>query len=192
MPQPGHIAKINLPDPETLDEDIRKYLALCREKVGLVPNVLLAFTAKPEKFRTFTKFYNQIMLDEETCRLSKLEREMIAVVVSSANRCYYCLVAHGHAVRQLSGDPQLGEMLVMNYRTAKLDSRTRAMLDYAWKVTLRSAEVGDADREALKDAGLDEGEIFDVTDVVALFNYTNRLMQGLDVMPNPEYHAMDR
>jgi len=192
VPQPGHIAKINLPDPETLDEDIRKYLALCREKVGLVPNVLLAFTAKPEKFRTFTKFYNQIMLDEETCRLSKLEREMIAVVVSSANRCYYCLVAHGHAVRQLSGDPQLGEMLVMNYRTAKLDSRTRAMLDYAWKVTLRSAEVGDADREALKDAGLDEGEIFDVTDVVALFNYTNRLMQGLDVMPNPEYHAMDR
>jgi len=192
VPQPGHIAKINLPDPETLDEDIRKYLALCREKIGLAPNVLLAFTAKPEKFRTFTKFYNQIMLDEETCRLSKLEREMIAVVVSSANRCYYCLVAHGHAVRQLSGDPQLGEMLVMNYRTAKLDSRTRAMLDYAWKVTLRSAEVDDADREALKAAGLDEGEIFDVTDVVALFNYTNRLMQGLDVMPNPEYHAMDR
>lgn len=192
MPQPGHIAKINLPDPETLDEDIRKYLALCREKIGLAPNVLLAFTAKPEKFRTFTKFYNQIMLDEETCRLSKLEREMIAVVVSSANRCYYCLVAHGHAVRKLSGDPQLGEMLVMNYRTAKLESRTRAMLDYAWKMTLRSAEVDDADREALKAAGLDEGEIFDVTDVVALFNYTNRLMQGLDVMPNPEYHAMDR
>ena len=113
MPQPEHIVRVELPDPQRLDADILKYFAKCEEKLGLVPNVLRAYTANAAKFRTFTAFYNQLMLDEETCRLSKLEREMIAVVVSSANRCYYCLVAHGWAVRALSGDPQLGEMMVM-------------------------------------------------------------------------------
>lgn len=192
MPQPSHIAKIPLPDPATLDDDIKKYLALCRDKIGLVPNVIAAYTAKPEKLRTFTRFYNQLMLDEETTRLSKLEREMIAVAVSSANRCYYCLVAHGQAVRELSGDPELGEMIAKNYRVAQLDKRTRAMLDYAWKLTTRPEEVGDADRAALKTAGFDDGDIFDITDVAAFFNYTNRMMQGLDVMPNRDYHAMNR
>ena len=136
MPQPGHVVKVSLPDQDALDEDINKYFGKCVEKLGLVPNVLRAYTGNPAKFRTFTAFYNQLMLDEETTRLSKLEREMIAVVVSAANRCYYCLVAHGQAVRRLSGDPQLGEMMVMNYRVAELDARTRGILDFAWKLTL--------------------------------------------------------
>jgi uncharacterized peroxidase-related enzyme len=132
------------------------------------------------------------MLDEETCALSRLEREMIAVVVSSANRCYYCLIAHGQAVRKLSGDPQLGEMMVSNYRVAELDARQRTMLDYAWKLTLTPHDIGDDDRRALTDAGFTDQDVFDITDVAAFFNYTNRMAHGLDMMPNPEYHAMDR
>jgi len=107
---------MDLPDQDSLDEDIQKYFDICQEKLGLIPNVLRAYSVNPEKFRTFSALYNQLMLDEETTNLSKLEREMIAVSVSSANRCYYCLVAHGQAVRQLSGDPELGEMIVMNYK----------------------------------------------------------------------------
>ena len=190
MPQPDHVVRVPLPDPDTLDEDIRKYLAKCQEKLGLVPYVLRAYTGNPAKFRTFTAFYNELMLAESG--LSKLEREMIAVVVSSANRCYYCLVAHGQAVRQLSGDPQLGEMMVMNYRVAELSPRQRAMLDYAWKLTAEPHGIGETDRQALRDAGFDDAEIFDITDVAAFFNYTNRMAHGLDMMPNPDYHAMDR
>ena len=108
MPQPDHVVRIELPAEDGLDPNIRKYFDKCREKLGLVPNVLRAYTGNPAKFRAFIQFYNQLMLDEETCSLSKLEREMIAVVVSSANRCYYCLVAHGQAVRELSGDAELG------------------------------------------------------------------------------------
>jgi uncharacterized peroxidase-related enzyme len=134
--------------------------------------------------------YNELMLSE--CGLSKLEREMIAVVVSSANRCYYCLVAHGQAVRRLSGDPQLGEMMVMNYRVAELEPRQRAMLDYAWKLTETPREISEADRQALRDAGFTDADIFDITDTAAFFNYTNRMAHGLDMMPNPDYHAMDR
>jgi len=192
MPQPDHVVKINLPDTNELDDDIQKYLRICSEKLGMVPNVLTAYTAKPEKFRQFTQFYNQLMLDEEKTNLSKLEREMIAVVVSSANRCYYCLVAHGQAVRELSADPQLGEMMVMNYKIADLSDRQRAMLDYAWKLTKTPFEIGDSDRAVLRQIGFNDGDIFDITDVVAFFNYTNRMAHGLDMIPNADYHAMNR
>jgi uncharacterized peroxidase-related enzyme len=193
MPQPDHIIKLPaVPDPGDLPDDIKKYFAICEEKLGMVPNVLRAYSGNAEKFRTFSAFYNQLMLDEETCALSRLEREMIAVVVSSANRCYYCLIAHGQAVRKLSGDPQLGEMMVSNYRVAELDARQRTMLDYAWKLTLTPHDIGDDDRRALTDAGFTDQDVFDITDVAAFFNYTNRMAHGLDMMPNPEYHAMDR
>ncbi|CAA7612328.1 conserved hypothetical protein [Candidatus Terasakiella magnetica] len=191
MPQPDHVVRIALPAPEDYPEDIAAYFAKCDEKLGMRPNVLVAYTARPEKFRTFTRFYNQLMLTEDS-GLSKLEREMIAVVVSSANRCYYCLVAHGQALRQLSGDPQLAEMLAMNYRVAELPPRQRRMLDFAWKLTASPHDIGEADRQGLRDAGFSDVDIFDITDVTGFFNYTNRMAHGLDMMPNPQYHAMDR
>ncbi|WP_096701579.1 peroxidase-related enzyme [Magnetospirillum sp. 15-1] len=191
MPQPDHIVRIALPEARDYPEDIAAYFAKCDEKLGMRPNVLQAYTARPEKFRTFSRFYNQLMLAEDS-GLSKLEREMIAVVVSSANRCYYCLVAHGQALRQLSDDPQLGEMLVMNYRVAELSIRQRTMLDYAWKLTKTPHDIAEADRAALREAGFSDADIFDITDTAAFFNYTNRMAHGLDMMPNPEYHGMNR
>jgi uncharacterized peroxidase-related enzyme len=132
------------------------------------------------------------MLDEENCNLTLLERELIAVVVSSANRCYYCLVAHGQAVRKISGDPQLGEMMVMNYRVAELDKRTRAMLDFVWKLTKKPHNIEENDRELLRQVKFLDQDIFDICDTAAFFNYTNRLAHGLDMMPNTEYHSKDR
>jgi len=190
MPQPDHIVRTPLPDRDGLDDDIKAYFAKCQDKLGLVPYVLRAYTGNQEKLRHFIAFYNELMLADSG--LSKLEREMIAVVVSSANRCYYCLVAHGQAVRKLSGDPQLGEMMVMNYRVAELNPRQRAMLDYAWKLTSDPHGIGEADRQALRGVGFSDAELFDITDTAAFFNYTNRMAHGLDMMPNPDYHAMDR
>ena len=192
MPQPDHIVKIPLPDQDTLAEDILKYFGKCEEKLGFIPNVLRAYSVNPEKFRNFCAFYNHLMLDEETTNISKLEREMIAVCVSSANRCYYCLVAHGHAVRQLSGDPELGEMLVMNYRVAELNQRHRTMLDFVWKLTLTPPDISENDRQELRDAGFSDQDIFDICDVAGFFNYTNRMAHGLEMIPNREYHKMDR
>jgi uncharacterized peroxidase-related enzyme len=129
MPQPTHISALGVPDPTLLDDDLREVWAKCREKLGFVPNVFAAYSLKPQRLRHFMQMYNDIMLTPSG--LSKLEREMVAVVVSSANRCYYCLVAHGAAVRRLSGDPELGEMLALNYRVAKLDPRQTEMLNFA-------------------------------------------------------------
>src|ERR1700758_4495796 len=152
MPQPDHISALPVPEPARLDADIQAVYQKCREKLGLVPNVLRAYSFHPQKLRNFMTMYNELMLGDS--KLSKLEREMVAVVVSSANRCYYCLVAHGAAVRQLSGDAELGEMMALNYRVAKLDVRQRAMLDYAWKLTTTPYLVDDVDREALAAVGL--------------------------------------
>jgi len=190
LPQPDYPMALAVPDPETLDEDLRAYFAKCQEKLGLVPNVLRSYSARPEKLRTFIKLYNELMLGDSG--LDKLEREMIAVVVSSANRCYYCLAAHGQAVRKLSGDPQLGEMLVMNYRVAHLLSRHRAMLDFAWKLTVTPHLIGEEDREALRAEGFSDADIFDIADVAGFYNMSNRVASAVDMIPNPEYHQMDR
>lgn len=190
MPQPDHISVLGVPAAETLPDDLKAIWAKCTEKLGFVPNVFSTLSLKPQRLRDFIQMFNEIMLSESA--LSKLEREMIAVVVSSTNRCYYCLVSHGAAVRKLSGDPQLGEMLALNYRVAKLDARQRAMLDFAYKLTAMPAETGDADRAALRDAGFDNATIFDIAQVVGLFNLSNRLAIATDMMPNAEYHALAR
>jgi uncharacterized peroxidase-related enzyme len=192
MPQPDHIVRVELPDENTLSDGLKKYFAICVEKLGLVPYVLKSFMGNQTKLSNFISLYNELMLNEESSGLTKLEREMIAVAVSSANRCYYCLVAHGQAVRELSGDPQLGEMMVMNYRVAELDARQRTMLDFAWKLTKTPQDIAEDDRQGLREVGFSDQDIFDISDVVGFFNYTNRLAHGLDMMPNPEYHSMNR
>lgn len=190
MPQPKHLMRLDHPETPELDEEMAAYFALCQEKLGLVPNVLRAYAFRPNKLKVFSRFYNALMLDDSG--LSRLEREMLAVVVSCANHCYYCLVAHGQAVRAMSGDPQLGEMLVMNYRVAELSERHRAMLDFAWKLTVTPHDITGADRQTLRAVGFSEEEIFDICDVVGFFNYSNRVALGVDMIPNPEYHAMSR
>ena len=154
---------LDLPMVDPLPEATRKYFDICTEKLGMIPNVLKANAFDIDKLNAFTGMYNDLMLANSG--LSKLEREMIAVVVSSINRCFYCLVAHGAAVRQLSNDPILGEMLVMNYRVAPLDARQRAMLDFAAKMTTASATIEEADRQGLRDVGFSDRDILDITEV---------------------------
>ncbi len=175
---------------DELDEDLRDYFALCEEKLGFVPNVLTAHSFSSDKLRVFREFYDELMLADSG--LSKLEREMIAVVVSSANHCLYCLVAHGAAVRKLSGDPLLGEVLVMNYREAEITPRQRAMLDFAWKATSSPQKTGAEDRGRLRKAGFSERDIWDIANVTGFFNFSNRVAMATGITPNPQYHDLAR
>ncbi|MDC1127656.1 peroxidase-related enzyme [Gammaproteobacteria bacterium] len=181
---------IELPDRDRLPEDLQKLFAVCEAKLGLIPNVLAAYSHEPEQLRTFSRFYNEIMFAKTG--LETLEREMIAVVVSSMNHCYYCLTAHGQAVRQYSGDPILGEQMVMNYRAAELSDRHIAMLDFAAKLTQDSSTIVEEDRQQLRDAGFDEKEIWDIANVAAFYNMTNRVAAAVDMQPNCEYHSRNR
>ncbi|MEP5762219.1 MAG: peroxidase-related enzyme [Litoreibacter sp.] len=181
---------LNLPMVDPLPKHIQEYFDICTEKLGMIPNVLQAYAFDPAKLDAFSAMYNDLMLADSG--LSKLEREMIAVVVSAVNKCFYCLVAHGAAVRQLSGDPILGESLVMNYRVADLDVRQRAMLDFAVLMTENSATIEESDRQTLRDVGFIDRDIWDIAGVAGFFNMTNRMASALDMQPNSEYHASHR
>ncbi len=187
---PERPTALDLPMVAPLPEATQKYFDLCEEKLGVVPNVLKAYAFDIDKLNAFTAMYNDLMLGDSG--LSKLEREMIAVVVSSINRCWYCQVAHGAAVRALSGDPALGEAMVMNYRVARLDARQRAMLDFAAKLTTDSATIEEPDRQALREVGFSDRDIFDIAAVAGFFNMTNRVASATGMEPNPEYHAQAR
>jgi len=181
---------LDLPMVDPLPETTQKYFDICQDKLGMVPNVLQAYAFDVNKLNAFTAFYNDLMLGQSG--LTKLEREMIAVVVSAINRCFYCLTAHGAAVRELSGNPVLGEQLVMNYKTAALEPRQRAMLDFAALLTTASASVAEADRQTLREHGFSDRDIWDITSVAAFFNMTNRVASGTAMVPNEEYHSQAR
>jgi uncharacterized peroxidase-related enzyme len=187
--KPGRITALDLPQPP-LSEATKAYFAKCEEKLGLVPNVLRAYAFDEKKLRAFTDTYNDLMLGESG--LSKLEREMIAVVVSALNHCHYCLVAHGAAVRQLSGDPAFGEQIATNWRAAALTDKQVAMLEFVEKLTEQPAKIVDADRQGLRDAGFSDRDIWDIASTAAFFNMSNRVAAAIDMLPNPEYHAMAR
>lgn len=181
---------LDLPMMDPLPEHVQKYFDICTEKLGMIPNVLQAYAFDPAKLDAFSGMYNDLMLADSG--LSKLEREMIAVAVSSVNKCFYCLVAHGAAVRQLSGDPEMSEALVMNYRAADLDGRQRAMLDFSVLMTEASYKIEESDRDALRAVGLSDRDIWDIAAVASFFNMTNRMASAVDMRPNAEYHASHR
>ncbi|WP_282608412.1 peroxidase-related enzyme [Pelagibius sp. Alg239-R121] len=181
---------LDLPLPDPLPEEVSELFEKCQEKLGLVPNVLVAYAFNPAKLAAFGQMYNDLMLGPSN--LSKLEREMIAVVISAQNSCWYCQVAHGAAVRVLSDKPELGEALVMNYRMADLTPRERAILDFSLKMTLSSGAIEEADRQHLRNAGLSDPDIWDVAAIASFFNMSNRLASAVGMVPNPDYHNQGR
>jgi len=185
----ARVMALDLP-PAKLSPAMQSYFQKCQEKLGFVPNVLTAYAFDNAKLEAFAAFYNDLMLAPSG--LSKLEREMIAVAVSAQNRCYYCLTAHGAAVRVYSGDPALGEMMVMNYRAAKLTKKQRAMLDFAVKITNESWAIEEDDRETLRRVGFSDRDIWDIAAVASFYNMSNRMAAASDIRPNEEYHYLVR
>jgi len=176
--------------PAALEPDMQAYFAKCVEKLGFVPNVLRAYAFDNAKLRAFILMADDLMLGDSG--LSKLEREMIAVAVSSVNHCHYCLTAHGAAVRQRAKDPEKGELMAQNYRAADLPPRQTAMLDFAVKLTEAPDKVDEQDRKALRRAGFSDRDIWDIAAVAAFYNMSNRMAAAADMRPNREYHYMVR
>ena len=190
--QKQNLTKLNLEyNGEKDGEDqVENYLNIVNEKIGFIPNVLAAFAKFPKQFEGFTKLYNSLMLGESG--LTKLEREMIAVAVSSENHCFYCLVAHGSAVRELSNDPQLGERIAANFRSAELPEKQLELLNFTKKLTRDPSEISESDRTKLREVGYTDRDIWDISAIVGLFNMTNRLASATEMEPNHNYHNIAR
>ena len=190
--QKGNLTKLDLDYEGTKDgeDQVKNYLEIVQQKLGFIPNVLAAFAKFPKQFEGFTKLYNALMLGESG--LTKLEREMIAVTVSSENHCFYCLVAHGSAVRELSNDPQLGERIAANFKSAELPKKQEELLNFTKKLTKDPSEISENDRKRLRDVGYSDRDIWDISAIVGLFNMTNRLASATEMEPNNNYHNLAR
>ena len=190
--QKGNLTKLDLDYEGTKDgeDKVNNYLEIVQQKLGFIPNVLAAFAKFPKQFEGFTKLYNSLMLGESG--LTKLEREMIAVTVSSENHCFYCLVAHGSAVRELSNDPQLGERIAANFRSAELPEKQLELLNFTKKLTRDPSEISESDRTKLREVGYTDRDIWDISAIVGLFNMTNRLASATEMEPNDNYHNIAR
>jgi uncharacterized peroxidase-related enzyme len=190
--QKQNLTKLNLEYNGKKDgeDQVENYLNIVNEKIGFIPNVLAAFAKFPKQFEGFTKLYNSLMLGESG--LTKLEREMIAVTVSSENHCFYCLVAHGSAVRELSNDPQLGERIAANFRSAELPEKQLELLNFTKKLTRDPSEISESDRIKLREVGYTDRDIWDISAIIGLFNMTNRLASATEMEPNDNYHNMAR
>ena len=181
---------LTLPDEQDLDEETRTLLAKARRNVGFLPNVFAAFTIRSSHLLRWIRHFNEVMRGES--ELTPGEREMIGVVVSAENRCLYCLVSHGAELRQQLGDPLLAEQIGYDYRRAPLDERTRAMLDYAVKITRTPVECNPDDIARLRSLGFSDQAIFDIAETAAMYNFTNRLASATGMQPNAEYYGMAR
>ena len=190
--QKGNLTKLDLDYKGTKDgeDQVKNYLEIVQQKLGFIPNVLAAFAKFPKQFEGFTKLYNALMLGESG--LTKLEREMIAVTVSSENHCFYCLVAHGSAVRELSNDPQLGERIAANFKSAELPKKQEELLNFTKKLTKDPSEISENDRKKLRDVGYTDRDIWDISAIIGLFNMTNRLASATEMEPNNNYHNLAR
>jgi uncharacterized peroxidase-related enzyme len=184
------VTALDLGAEARLTPELEAYFAKCREKLGFVPNVLAAYAFDAVKLKAFIDMVDDLMLGESG--LTKLEREMIAVAVSSVNHCHYCLAAHGAAVRLRAKDPVLGELIAQNYRAAGLPARQRAMLDFAVRLTEEPDKITESDREGLRKAGFSDRDIWDIAAVAAFYNMSNRLAAATEMRPNAEYHFMMR
>ena len=179
---------LRVPAEEDAPPGVQELYGKANEKLGFVPNVLRVYALRPQHLELWNAFYDDLMRGESA--LTKVQREMIAVVVSTVNRCHYCIVSHSAYLRRLTGDPVLVEQLRTNYKYADVEPRERAMLDFAVKLTEQSAACTEADVEALREADWADEDVMDITEVAAMFNFTNRLASGLGWVPNDEFATL--
>ena len=189
----GHAATgswFPVPDEADLPADLQGLFAKARERLGFVPNVFRVWAFRPDRLSAWFAHFRA--LHRPTEGLSAADREMVAVVVSAANGCLYCLVAHGAALREELDDPVLGERVSYDWRRAGLDARRRAICAYAEKLTLCPREVTRGDLQSLLDAGLTLEEAWDVAEISAMYNLTNRMAMATNMLPNDEYSGQAR
>jgi uncharacterized peroxidase-related enzyme len=179
-----------VPDEPELPDELRGLFAKAREKLGFVPNVFAVWAFRPERLSAWFAHFRGLHVPSEN--LSAADRELIAVVVSQANGCLYCLVAHGAALRVELGDPVLGERIAFDWRRAGLDARRNAICAYAEKLTLTPRELTKADVDSLLDVGLTFEEAWDVAEIASMYNLTNRMAMATNMLPNAEYSSLGR
>lgn len=190
MSDSSRISYLPVPTEAEVPEGVSRLWSKAQEAFGFVPNVFKAQALNGDQFLAWWGYFN-LLLNKDG-HLTNADRELLAVVVSGLNRCTYCAVSHGAALRTYSEDARTADLAAVNWRQADLPEREAAMAAYAEKLTLHPADLVEADLEPLYDAGLDDHQIMELVQIVGMFNMTNRISSALGFVPNPEYHSQGR
>ncbi|XP_038554635.1 uncharacterized protein si:ch211-175m2.5 [Micropterus salmoides] len=189
-PPPDNISRYPIPYMKDLPYDIVELMEEVESKGGFLPNVFKVLSHRPAEFRAFFAYYNELM-NKETGRLTKADRELIVVATSIHNKCLYCVVSHSALHRIYSKKPTLSDQVIVNYENAELSSRERAMLDFAMSVC-RCDTITEEHFRSLEEVGFDREDAWDIAAIAAFFAMSNRLAHLTDMRPNLEFYNMGR
>ena len=149
-----------------------------------VDNVMLAHSLRPHSMQGHMTLYKYV-LHHPRNTLSKVYLETIGVYVSSLNNCHYCVEHHFAGMARLLDNGERSDLIrrALEKRRPEdaFEGAELAGLRYAARLTLSADELADSDITAMRDAGLDDGQILEVNQVAAYFGYANRTVLGLGV-----------
>ena len=175
------MAYIRQIEHEQATGELRSFYDDLAEIAGGVPNIVKLSSLKLPAMNAAQDLYQSVLYHDSG--LTMEQKEMVAVVVSVTNGCVYCFDHHGHSLTELTGDGEQTKQIIEDFRGADLDRPTLTLLEYADKLTRDSAGMNDADVESLRALAFSDEDILDLVQLVAYFNYTNRLATGLGVDP---------
>lgn len=149
-------------------------------KRGKLAEVIKIQSLRPESIVKHIELYMEIMFSKSL--LSRAQREMMAVVVSSHNHCSYCVSHHSTALNQYWKNEKQTELLSKDFSLLPLNEQDRILCAYAVALTKYPSNPANSEFiEKLKNIGLEDEAILDATLVVAYFNFVNRMVLGLGV-----------
>lgn len=184
------ISRFDVPEFQSLPEDIQNRMTEIQEKAGFIPNVFLALAYRPDELRAFMAYHDALILRDSG--LSKAEKEMIIVATSAKNDCLYCVVAHGAILRIYAKDSKISDQIATDYTKADITEKQKVMLDFAVKTATNAAKISATDLEQLRTYGFSENDIWDIGAITALFSLSNRMASLAAMRPNDEFYTMGR
>ena len=184
------ISRFDVPEFQSLPQDIQNRMTEIQEKAGFIPNVFLALAYRPDELRAFMAYHDALILRDSG--LSKAEKEMIIVATSAKNDCLYCVVAHGAILRIYAKDSKISDQIATDYTKADITEKQKVMLDFAVKTATNAAKISAADLEQLRTYGFSENDIWDIGAITALFALSNRMASLAAMRPNDEFYTMGR
>lgn len=172
-------ARIQVIDEQQARGRLKEFYENVLEYRGKVANIFKVHSLNPDAMKAHLDLYLKIMYGRSG--VTRAQREMIAVVVSSVNQCEYCVVHHSAALSRYVKDEAFVKQLSLDYTMARISPKEAAMLAYAVKLTNNLNSVQEDDIQRLRGSGFADEEILSVTLVASYFNFVNRIVEGLGV-----------
>jgi uncharacterized peroxidase-related enzyme len=146
---------------------------------GKLSNIMAIHSLLPDTMIKHMDLYKSIMFGKSN--LSRELKEMIAVVVSKANDCDYCINHHAEALNFYWKDEQKLKNFTENFRVVEVEEKKRLLLEYAEQLTVSPNKITQDDIDKIKADGWTDEDILLVNLIVSYFNFVNRIALGLGV-----------